>query len=195
MLMDIYLIMITKSTDEPRVLIVDDEEQITDLYCNHLKELYDVRKGYSGKEAIEKVDETVDVVLLDRRMPDVSGDEVLKRIRAKDFDCQVVLVTAVDPEADIVDMPFDDYLSKPVDDDDLIDAVEHQLTVREYSETYQELNRACSKLNALEAEKSIDGLERLHEYQELKEKIERLETDQEDLLEELDYYEAASAWR
>ena len=187
--------MITNSTDEPRVLIVDDEEQITDLYYNHLKELYDVRKGYSGEEAIKKVDETVDVVLLDRRMPDLSGDEVLTRIRAKDFDCQVVMVTAVDPEADIVDMPFDDYLNKPVDEDDLIDAVEHQLTVREYSETYQELNRACSKLNALEAEKSIDGLERLHEYKELKEKIERLETEQEDLLEELDYYEAASAWQ
>ncbi|ERH08213.1 MAG: HoxA-like transcriptional regulator [Halonotius sp. J07HN4] len=185
--------MVTKSTDKPRILIVDDQEDITNLYDDHLNELYDVRRAYNGQDAIQKVDETVDVVLLDRRMPDFSGDEVLTQIRAMDVSCQVIMVTAVDPEADIVEMEFDDYLHKPVDRDELRDAVEHQLTVREYSETYQELNRAYSKLTALEAEKSVEGLEMIFEYQELKRKVERLESEQEDLLEELDYFEAASA--
>jgi|APHM01.1.fsa_nt_gi Response regulator containing CheY-like receiver, AAA-type ATPase, and DNA-binding domains len=186
--------MSTPSTDEPRVLIVDDEEPIADLYEHHLNDSYDVRKGYGGEEAIEKVDETVDVVLLDRRMPDLSGDEVLTRIRAKDFDCRVVMVTAVNPEADIVEMPFDDYLNKPVDKDTLLDAVAHQLTVRKYGETYQELNQACAKIDALEAEKATNELEEIPEYRKLKEKVDRLRTEQEELLEEIDYFEAATAW-
>lgn len=186
--------MVTTSTDEPRVLIVDDEERLVDLYYHHLKDEYDVRKAYGGEQAVEKVDETVDVVLLDRRMPDLGGDEVLKRIRDNDYNCRVVMVTAVDPETDIVDMSFDDYLSKPVYKETLIEAVDHQLTVREYGETYNELNRACSKLNAFEAGKSASEVEDLPEYQELREKVDRLRTEQEDLLEELDYFEAASAW-
>jgi len=187
--------MATSSTDEPRVLIVDDEEPIADLYEHHLGDTYDVWVAYGGEEAIETVAETVDVVLLDRRMPDLSGDEVLRRIRAADFDCRVVMVTAVTPEADIVELPFDDYLNKPVDKDTLLDAVDHQLTVREYGETYQELNQACAKINALEAEKATNELEELPEYRELKDKVTRLRTEQEALLDELDYFEAATAWK
>jgi DNA-binding response OmpR family regulator len=185
----------TSSTDEPRVLVVDDEEQIADLYQHRLDDTYDVLKAYDGTEAIEKVDETVDVVTLDRRMPDLNGGEVLAQIRANDYDCRVVMVTAVNPEADIVEMAFDDYLNKPVDKDTLVEAVEHQLTVREYSETFQELNQACSKINALKAEKASNELEDLQVYQDLKEKVENLRTQQDELLDELDYYEAASAWQ
>ncbi len=187
--------MATTSTGEPRLLVVDDEEPIADLYQHHLGDTYDVRKAYGGKEAIEKVDGTVDVVLLDRRMPDLSGDEVLTHIRANNFNCRVVMVTAVDPEADIVEMSFDDYLDKPVRKDTLIEAVEHQLTVREYGETYQELNQAVAKINALKEEKSTSELEEMQPYQDLKEKVDNLRNQQEELLEELDYFEAASAWQ
>ena len=183
----------TSSTDEPRVLVVDDEEQIADLYQLRLEDTYDVLKAYGGTEAIEKVDETVDVVTLDRRMPDLNGAEVLAQIRATDYDCRVIMVTAVDPEADIVEMAFDDYINKPVDKDTLVEAVEHQLTVREYSQTFQELNQVCSKINALEGKKDQNELEDLQVYQDLKEKADNLRTQQDDLLDELDYFEAASA--
>lgn len=185
--------MATSSTDEPRVLVVDDEEQIADLYQLRLEDTYDVLKAYGGTEAIEKVDETVDVVTLDRRMPDLNGGEVLAQIRATDYDCRVIMVTAVDPEADIVEMAFDDYINKPVDKDTLVEAVEHQLTVREYSQTFQELNQVCSKINALEGKKDQNELEDLQVYQNLKEKADNLRTQQDDLLDELDYFEAASA--
>jgi len=186
--------MPTTTRDEPRVLIVDDEEPLVDLYSQYLDEQYDVRKAYGGKEAIEAVDETVAVVLLDRRMPDLSGDDVLEWIRTNDYDCRVVMVTAVDPAIDIVKLSFDEYLYKPIDRSTLVAAVDHQLTAKEYGDTFQKLNQVCAKLTALEAEKSKQELEAVAEYTELKEKAGRLLTKHGDLLEELDYFEAGSAW-
>ncbi|MFB6176845.1 MAG: response regulator transcription factor, partial [Halobaculum sp.] len=97
-------------TDQsPTVLVVDDEQQVADAYALRLQMEYDdVRKAYGGQEALDTVDETVDVVLLDRRMPDYSGGEVLEKMRERGLDCSVIMVTAVDPDFDIVSMPFDD---------------------------------------------------------------------------------------
>ena len=65
--------MATSSTDEPRVLVVDDEAQIADLYQLRLEDTYEVLKAYDGTEAIAKADEPADVVTLDCRMPDING--------------------------------------------------------------------------------------------------------------------------
>ncbi|MFB6105679.1 MAG: response regulator, partial [Halobacteriaceae archaeon] len=63
----------------PTVVVVDDEEGIAEAYSYWLSDEYDVRTAQSGAGALETIDEDVDVVLLDRRMPDRSGDEVLDR--------------------------------------------------------------------------------------------------------------------
>jgi YesN/AraC family two-component response regulator len=101
------------------------------------------------------------------------------------------MVTAIDPDVDIVDMPFDDYLCKPVEKETLTEAVEHQLTARQYSDTMQRLLSATSKVGVLEAEKSAEELEASTEYQNLKDQIAELRTRQEELIEELDDFEAA----
>jgi len=59
------------------------------------------------------IDETVDVVLLDRMMPGMSGQEVLAAIRERGLDCRVAMVTAVDADFDVIEMGFDEYLGKP----------------------------------------------------------------------------------
>jgi CheY-like chemotaxis protein len=68
--------------DTPTVLIADDEAAIVDGQAARLTDEYRVRRAYGGHEALEQVGEEVDVALLDRRMPDLSGDEVLDRIRS-----------------------------------------------------------------------------------------------------------------
>jgi len=173
------------------VLIVDDEEDIADIYTLQLQDRYDVRTVYGGQEAIETVDEDVDVVLLDRRMPGLSGNEVLDRIRADGYDCRVIMVTAIDPEFDIIEMPFDDYLCKPVDKETLVEAIEQQLTAKQYGETVSELFRDTSKLTVLESEMSQQELEGSEEYQRLKETTNAMRSDAESLMSELDDFEAA----
>ena len=119
---------------EPRVLMVDDEKRVADAYALRLDDVADVTVAYSGAEALDGVDDgrVPDVVLLDRHMPGLSGDEVLDRIRERDVETRVVMVTAIDPGLDVLDMPFDDYLSKPVDRTDLIAAVDQQCQVLAY---------------------------------------------------------------
>jgi len=118
----------------PRVLMVDDEKKVADAYALRLQDVADVTVAYGGEEALTAVDDrpAPDVVLLDRHMPGLSGDEVLDRIRERDVRTRVVMVTAIDPGLDIVDMPFDDYLSKPVERDDLHAAVDQQCQVLAY---------------------------------------------------------------
>ncbi|RJX42999.1 response regulator [Halonotius aquaticus] len=183
--------MTTISTDDATILVVDDERDVADLYAFRLEEHYTVRTAYGGQEALDAFDSDIDVILLDRRMPGLTGDEVLQRVREADADVRVVMVTAIDPDVDIVDMDFDDYLCKPIGKETLLEAVEHQLTAREYGETVQELFRATSKVGVLEAEKSAEELEESAEYQELTQRIEELRAEQSELIEELDDFEAA----
>ena len=179
------------SSGRPTVLVVDDEEDIADIYTLQLQDRYTVRTEYGGPAAVDAVDDDVDVVLLDRRMPELSGNEVLERIRADGYDGRVIMVTAIDPEFDIIEMPFDDYLCKPVDKATLVEAIEQQLTAKQYDETVSELFRATSKLTVLENEMSHEELEASAEYQRLKESTEAMRADAESLMSEFDDFEAA----
>ncbi|MCF2239981.1 response regulator, partial [Halobacterium salinarum] len=113
------------TTDEhdTTVLVVDDERGLADLYTIWLEDDYNVKTAYSGTEAIDAIDPTIDVALLDRQMPDVSGDDVLDELRERGIECRVAMVTAVEPELDIIGLGFDDYLQKPVDRDTLLETV------------------------------------------------------------------------
>ena len=119
---------------EPRVLMVDDEKQVADAYALRLQDVADVTVAYGGREALSVVDEgrPPDVVLLDRHMPGLSGDEVLAELRERELTTRVIMVTAIDPDLGIVEMPFDDYLSKPVDRADLHAAIDQQCQVLAY---------------------------------------------------------------
>ncbi len=163
-------------TDEAlTILVVDDEIDIADLYATWLGRSHDVRTAYGGEQAIETVDETVDIVFLDRQMPDYSGDEVLERIRDRGLDCRVVMVTAVDPDFDIVSMGFDDYLTKPVMREDLEEAVGTMRERETYDETVQEYFALTSKKATLEAEKTPSELQDNEEYREMVDRVEKLE--------------------
>ncbi|MFB6164876.1 MAG: response regulator [Haloarculaceae archaeon] len=173
------------------VLVVDDETEVADVYALKLGSEYDVRVAYGGDEALEVVDEGVDVVLLDRRMPDRSGDEVLREIRERGLDCRVIMITAVDPGFDIIAMDFDDYLCKPIDSHDLLEAVSQQLTAREYDERLSEYYEVTAKLALLEAEKTPRELETREDVARLRERAERLKAEMADSLSDFEDFELA----
>ncbi|MBP1922066.1 DNA-binding response OmpR family regulator [Halorubrum alkaliphilum] len=168
------------SEQPPLVLVVEDEADLADLYAAWLGDEYRVRTAYGGHEALETLDELddeVDAILLDRRMPGLSGDEVLSAVRERGIDCRVAMVTAVEPDFDILAMGFDDYLVKPVSSDTLRETVESLLQRSEYDAGVQDLFSLTSKKAMLEAEKSPSELADNQEYQELTARIERLRTD------------------
>jgi DNA-binding response OmpR family regulator len=113
--------------------MVDDQKEVADAYALRLEGVADVRVAYGGREALAAVDErTPDVTLLDRHMPTLSGDDVLAELRERDLRTRVVMVTAIDPDVDVLEMPFDDYLSKPVERADLRAVVDQQCRILAY---------------------------------------------------------------
>lgn len=152
------------------VLIVEDQEELAKAYETVVGLEYDTRLATSGEEALEKVDETVDVVLLDRRMPGMAGDQVLAEFVERGITAKVALLTAVEPDIDIVEMALDEYVTKPIDNDELLGLVETLLTRSEYDGQIQQFFRLAAKKIALE-EADRDGTA---EYEQLVAEIDQL---------------------
>ncbi|MFB6084604.1 MAG: response regulator [Halorientalis sp.] len=181
--------------DLPTVLVVDDEPDVADAYAAQLEQEYEVRTAYSGEEALEKLGSDIDIVLLDRRMPDVSGDDVLEEIREAGYDCRVAMVTAVDPDFDIIEMPFDDYVIKPVSRSDLFDTIDRLLICAEYEEQLQEYYSLSTKYATLLANKSNAELESSDEFRDLREERDRVREELEDTVERFDDEAFATVFR
>ncbi len=167
------------------VLVVDDETLLADLFASWLEDEWDVRVAYDGESALDEIDDSVSVVLLDRRMPGLSGDEVLDRIRDSGHDCRIVMVTAVDPDFDIVEMGFDDYIVKPISKEDLQATVTRVADRHEYDADLQELYSLASKKALLEAEKSERDLQESEEYAKLNARFNELRQRVDELREDL----------
>jgi DNA-binding NarL/FixJ family response regulator len=119
-------------------------------------------------------------------MPDLPGDEVLEVVRERGLDARVAMVTAVEPDFDIIAMGFDDYLVKPVSKDALRDTVSSLLLRNEYDTGIQELYSLASKKALLESEKGPEDLNKHDEYQSLTDRIKRLRSDLDATLQNLD---------
>ena len=140
------------ATTDAAVLVVDDDADLADTYALWLREHVDVHVAYSGRDALDVLaTEPIDVVLLDRRMPSMSGDAVLAEMRSCGHDQRVSMVTAVEPTLDIVSLPFDEYLVKPVGRDPLESTVESLLALAEHEDAFQEYFSLQSKLAVLQA--------------------------------------------
>lgn len=160
-----------QASSQAAVLVVDDNPDIADLHTAILEDTYDVETAYSGAEALEKINETIDVVLLDRKMPDLSGDAVLEEIQQRNLPCRVIMVTAVKPDFDIIELGFDGYAIKPVRADELRDRVEQVQTRTRYETALQEYFALTEKKAALEATKSDNELAASTEYRALEDRL------------------------
>ena len=152
----------------PRVLIVDDEKQVADAYALRMEGVADTTIAYSGEEALATVDpsDPPDVVLLDRHMPGLSGDDVLTQLRELDARMRIIMITAIDPQLAILELPFDEYLCKPVERADVRAAVDQQCQVLAY-DLLGEYFRLESKRAVISAELSQEQLQEHDEFVEV----------------------------
>jgi DNA-binding response OmpR family regulator len=176
-------------------MVVDDETDVADAYAAQLQSEYEVITAYSGEDALDKLTPEVEVVLLDRRMPNLSGDDVLDRIRDRDVNCRVAMVTAVDPDFDIIEMPFDDYIIKPVSRDDLHETTKRLLTCSSYEEKLQEYYALTSKYATLRANKTTPELEDSEEFKELERRREEMKADLKETVSDFEDEDFAAAFR
>ena len=172
----LYQSVVTQGTaDRGTVLVVEDEDHLAELYTEYLEGEYEVRTAYGGVEAMEMLASDLDVVLLDRRMPIVSGNEVLAEIEERGLQCRVAMVTAVDPDFDIIDMGCDDYVVKPVTRDRLTEVVDRLLKLSEYTDRKRDLTSKKLKRNVLQVEKTESELADSDTFQRLQREIAEME--------------------
>ena len=121
----------------PRVLLADDNPHGLELLEAYLATTdFDIRTATNGEEALQSIREWhPDIVLLDIMMPRLSGFEVCKSIRvdAELRNIGVIMVTALDQHSDIdraVDAGTDDFLTKPINKDDLLNRINSLLIAR-----------------------------------------------------------------
>jgi len=172
--------------DPPVVLVVDDEPAVAETYAISLESAYETRVATGGEAALEAIDDDVDAVLLDRRMPDVHGDAVLEEIRDRGYDCAVVMTTAVDPDLNILEMDFDDYLCKPVEAETLRETIAQHLDQPGGDPRIDRFFSLVAKLDVLESERTPAELRNDPEYDRVRAEIDDLAAE---LRAELDDFE------
>lgn len=120
---------------QPKILIVDDDAELTELVRNFLERNgYQVYQHHSGDGVAELVTQyKPDLILLDLMLPKVDGISICKSIR-KSFKGAIIMLTALNEDIDEVtglEVGADDYLSKPVKPQVLVAHIRAQLRQKE----------------------------------------------------------------
>jgi two-component system alkaline phosphatase synthesis response regulator PhoP len=117
---------------EKKVLIIEDDKDITDLVAIHLRDLgYSVDKAFDGEKGLSKaLSGSYDLVLLDLMLPKLEGLEVCKKIREQDKALSIIMLTSRSEEMDKIlglELGADDYIVKPFSIRELIARVKANL--------------------------------------------------------------------
>jgi EAL domain-containing protein (putative c-di-GMP-specific phosphodiesterase class I) len=139
------------SQDKGRVLLVDDEEQLTRAVSRALgKSGYDVVTALDGLQATHRLDESAfDLVLSDIAMPGMTGIELLHAVRQRDLDVPVILMTGsptLDTATQAIQLGVLGYLVKPVGIPELLGATDRAIKMNRLArikrEALEYLNRS-----------------------------------------------------
>lgn len=130
----------TNEESPPTDGIVESETALAEQYASRSRSSYTAEVATNLASALEGLDGSVDVVLLERGRPDGRDDDVLSTIQACGLACRVAVVTGVDPGPAIVDVPFDEYRRNPVSTADRLDTTRLVLARDGYREVVDELH-------------------------------------------------------
>jgi adenylate cyclase len=157
------------------ILVVDDTPQNILLLADLLSSRgYDVTTAASGAQALKLIAaKPPDLVLLDVVMPEMSGYEVCREIRANPATevLPVVLVTALDPAQERIkglEAGADDFLTKPINQPELLARVRSLLRIKALYDTVQAQTRELTELNETLEQRVSDQVRQLDRLSRLK---------------------------
>jgi signal transduction histidine kinase len=136
-------------TTRRKILVVDDNIEFVDFIRRFFESKdFQVSVALDGKTAIEKASsDGPELVLLDLKLPDIPGEEVLRRVKEVDRDIAVIVITGFGGEQVAVDMMRKgaiDFLSKPVEHEVLFTSVKNALEIRDAHIEDREFDRLPS---------------------------------------------------
>ena len=156
------------------ILVVDDEENIRELIKFNLEsEGYKVKTAVNGKEGLEYLDNTIDLIVLDLMLPEIDGLSVCRKIRSDNnySSIPIIMLTAKGEEVDKIlglEMGADDYMTKPFSPRELVARIKAIM---------RRIDENNKKDNSNKSDKSIKvgDLELNHESHEVKKNGENLQ--------------------
>jgi len=139
-----------------RVLLVEDDASLRSVMSYHLRKAgYEVAEAPDGARALDAVaEQAFDLVLTDIRMPQMDGLDLLRQLRARDLDVPVVMLTAFGTIHDAVEAMRSgacDYLTKPVEKDQLLHAVDRALRLGDLERENRRLREELAGQKPLDA--------------------------------------------
>jgi DNA-binding HxlR family transcriptional regulator len=161
--------------DTATVLLADDDRRLVEMHERWLAECYEVRTATDGETAKDRLDETVDVLVVGRRMSGHSGSKLAQYAQLSDLDCAVVFLSSVAVDESLLEVRFDDYVRKPTTPEDLRTVVERWLSVAGSSDTRREYESLQSRLALFESALGEDRLRGEAAYQQLHDRAGELE--------------------
>ncbi|PID40362.1 MAG: hypothetical protein CR984_03590 [Proteobacteria bacterium] len=169
------------ATPQPKILVIDDDESIRASFTDYLGDMgFRVFTAHNGRAGVEILDkERIDLVIVDIRMPEMDGLQVLDRITRTAPDTPVIVVSGTAEVADVVDALHKgacDYLLKPIDRMSILTrAIESAL---EKFRLKRENRRYQQHLEQMVAERTAaleEANDRLREIQQQLVRIQQLE--------------------
>jgi CheY-like chemotaxis protein len=122
--------MLKNSFDELTAIVVDDDRDTVDVFCEYLR-MYNVNvigEGYDGKSAVELYRKAKpDIIFLDMLMPGYDGIYALQKIRKANPNAKVIMITAdlrKDAEQKLEELRPDKIIFKPFDYGKIVDAID-----------------------------------------------------------------------
>jgi DNA-binding HxlR family transcriptional regulator/DNA-binding response OmpR family regulator len=161
-------------TQRLSVLIIENERMVTGVLADYFPDSYDVRSVQTGEEAIEEYTDDTDLLIVDRRLEGISGDEVAAQIKAEHERQLVLCVSGVEPDNGICELRYDDYMHKPIEEDEMKARVELLLSRAELEATERTYLSLRSKQIALTAAHGKSAT-KMAGYQDCTTQIEDLE--------------------
>ena len=135
--------------DRSSVLILEDERMVATILGDYFSDSYHVQYVSTGTEALEAYTADTDLLIIDRKLEGMSGDTVAERIRAEHEQQLLLCVSGVEPDNDIHELDYDDYIHKPVDETEMKTRMELLLNRAELDSTARTYLSLRSKQLAL----------------------------------------------
>ncbi|AOZ87560.1 DNA-binding response regulator [Bacillus xiamenensis] len=143
-----------------KILVIEDEKKIARVLSLELEyEGYEVTvkdTGMNGLQALEE--DSFDLVLLDVMLPELSGLEVLRRVRKTNTETPIILITArgsVPDKVSGLDLGANDYITKPFDIEELLARIRAQLRFNSSAQEEKEIELSIADLTVNEKTREI----------------------------------------
>lgn len=149
-----------------RICVVEDDPGLGELFATWVEERYAASLARDVDTALTAINQDTAAVLLDRRLGSGCGATVVTELRERGYDGPVGMVTAVQPDFDILELPIDGYLMKPVQSSVFHDFIDELLEIGQLQGTDRQLARGRRIRRILETTKRPESLDRSGEYQQ-----------------------------